>query len=170
MSTVVNKQTLEVRLSVNEPDYDTQEWLIAPDIPDAPKRHWKVVGDNLELKSPAERVIADVAYLDEYKENKNNSLEDEFTWALEARYPPNRQRLLITFLALAKSDGQTNRAAYIQPLLDWVIAGTTQLFAAQDAVSNANTTEFVDGVSQNINGWLASDPQVSIRTAGGING
>ena len=40
MATVVNKTTLQVIKSVNTPEYDPSEWLINPDIPDAPKRHW----------------------------------------------------------------------------------------------------------------------------------
>jgi len=168
MSTVVHKTTLEVRYSVNEPEYDTSEWLIAPDIPDAPKRHWKVVGENLELKTLEEQAIADAEYLEEYKDRKNLFLEDEFTGSLENRYSVDRKMMLITLRADARIDALTNRAAYIQPLLDWVNSGTAQLYAAQDAVSGAVSIEFVDGVSQNISGWLASDPEVSIRTASGI--
>lgn len=168
MSTVVHKTTLEVLYSVNTPDYQTGEWLINPDIPDAPKRHWKVVGENLELKTTEEQVVADAEYLEEYKDTKNLILEEEFTSALEERYSSDRKMMLITMRADAKIDGLANRAAYIQPLLDWVNHGTAQLYAAQDAVSGATHTGFVDGVSQNISGWLASDPEVSIRTASGI--
>ena len=170
VSTVVNKQTFEIKRSVNTSEYSPTDWLINPTIPQAPKRYWEVVGGNLELKNLQDRILADAAHLEEYKLQKMEALEDEFMYALGDRYKPNRREILSLYLALAVATGKTNRAAYIRPLLDWIEAGTVQLFAAQDAVQGANSTEFVDGVGQNINGWLASDPQVSIRTARGLDG
>jgi len=37
VSTVVNKQTFEIKLSVNTPDYSPSEWLINPQSPKHPK-------------------------------------------------------------------------------------------------------------------------------------
>ena len=49
MATAVHRLTLEVRRSINPPapEYQTGDWIIDPDIPDAPKRHWVVIGDDI---------------------------------------------------------------------------------------------------------------------------
>ena len=77
MATVVNKTTLQVIKSVNTPEYDPSEWLINPDIPDAPKRHWKVSGDNLTLKTASQIASADAEWLSQVKSDKKDEFKEE---------------------------------------------------------------------------------------------
>ena len=171
MATAVHRLTLEVRRSINppEPEYQTGDWIIDPDIPDAPKRHWVVIGDDIQLKSAVERDIADTQYLESYKQAKIDALEEEFNSAVDSRYPGYRPLFLTAELQEARDAGLNNRAAYIQQVLPWIKTGMKNLlFMSQDEVRAAATIEDVDSVTQDLSTWLGSDPMVSIRTSGGI--
>lgn len=76
MATVVNKVTLEVRDSVNTPDYDPAEWLINPDlsaVQDFPSKYWTIVDldgkEVIVLKDKGGQDQADDAELPQLKTN-----------------------------------------------------------------------------------------------------
>lgn len=50
MSNVLNRVTKQYLLSVNTPDYSTNEWIINPDlsrVQEVDNKYWKVVGDSV---------------------------------------------------------------------------------------------------------------------------
>ena len=172
MATAVHRLTLEVRRSINppEPEYQTGDWIIDPDIPDAPKRHWvsPISGGSIPLKPQAERDEADTEYLAAVKDGKFHELEQEFTDVLESIYPTGRQIWLTRAADEAGSNGLNDRLAYINSLWNWVKSGAGVLFAAQDLMESKGTEEEVEAVSLDLTEWLGTDPKVSIRAAEGI--
>lgn len=170
MSTVVNRTTLEIRYHANTPDYPLEQWLINPVIPDAPKRHWEspIIGDSILLKPQDKRNEADAEYLAEVKDRKFSELEQDFTDALESIYPTGRQIWFTKAASDAKSDGRTDRLAYINTLWNWINSGAAVLFAAQDLMKSKGSVEEVNAVSLDLTSWLGDDPKVSIRTVEGI--
>ena len=167
MATVVNRETLEVRLSVNTPDYDPADWLINPAIPDAPVRHWEIVGDSLGLKDAAGIAEADAEYLIQQRQAHKDYLVEEFNAVLDARYAPSSQRFMIKMMSDAEAGGLDSRHEYLESLWVWIQAGVAILLATHQAVDEAE--EFL-AVTLNLTDWLAADPEVSIRTAGEIDG
>jgi len=168
MATVVNKTTFQVIESVHTPDYRNGEWLINPDIPDAPKRHWRILNGNLRLKTASQRAAADAEFLAEMKEDKKNGLKAELGEALRSKYSDDEKLSLLLILQLAVATGNTARVGYVSQLAGWIDQGQDLLYAAQDSVDSASTVEEVYGIELNLDAWLAADPQVVIRTAKGI--
>ena len=168
MATVVNKTTLRVIKSVDQNDYQDEEWLIDPEIPDAPKRHWKVDGDSLTLKSAAEIIDADAQWLADTKADKKESFKIELGDALRSKYTDDEKLSLLLILQLAVASENTARVAYVSQLAAWIDEGQELLYAAQDNVDSATSVEEVNAMELNLDAWLAADPQVVIRTAKGI--
>ena len=170
MGTVVHRETLEVRELVNPPDYSDSEWLINAVIPNAPKRHWEspIAGDSILLKPQNKRDEADAKYLQDTKDAKFDELEQEFTDTLESIYPTGRQIWLTKAASDAKSEGRTDRLAYINTLWNWINSGAAVLFATQDLMKSKQSVEEVDAVTLDLTDWLSDDPKVSIRTVEGI--
>jgi hypothetical protein len=168
MSTVVNKATFQVILSANTPEYDPNEWLINPDIPDAPKRHWRILNGNLRLKTASQIATADAEFLAEIKEGKKNGLKAQLGEALESKYSNDEKLSLLLILQLAVASGNTARVGYVSQLAGWIDQGQDLLYAAQDSVDSAATVEDVENIQLDLSSWLAADPQVVIRTAKGI--
>ena len=170
MATVVHRETLQVIYHANTPDFPLDVWVINPVIPDAPKRHWQspIAGDSITLKSQDKRDEADAEYLQGIKDQKFSQLETEFTEALESLYPTGRQVWFTKAASDAKSEGRTDRLAYINTLWDWINSGAAVLFAAQDLMKSKASADEVEAVSLDLADWLSSDPKVSIRTVEGI--
>ena len=67
MATVVHKTTLEVRYSVNTPEYDPAVWLVNPpsvstlDNQRVPKKYWKRNGSDVSEMSQVEKDAVDAA-------------------------------------------------------------------------------------------------------------
>ena len=170
MGTLVNRTTLEVRRSVNPPDYDQAEWVIDPVIPEKPSRYWvnPIVGDTIELKDAAGQAAADAAYIADLKEAKKDELEANVLNIVDTHYPIHRREFIQLELHEARATGLTNKLAYLAQMPNWIKAGTANLFAAQDIVDAATTETEINAITIDLSSWAAADPLVSIRTAGGI--
>ena len=63
MVQVINKTTLELKGSVNTPDYPTEDWIHSPDLSDVDgvdKKYWKISGtDVLEMTQTEKDVVDD---------------------------------------------------------------------------------------------------------------
>ena len=168
MATVVNKTTFEVIESVNTPDYDPNEWLINPVIPDVPKRYWRIVNGILKVKTASQRAASDVENLLAVKENKNQNLKEELGEAVRSKYSDDEKLSFLLILQLAVASGNTARVNYVAQLANWIDQGQNILYGVQDLVDSATTEAEVDSIEMNLESWLSSDPQVVIRTAKGI--
>ena len=167
MSTVVNRQTLEVRESVNEPDYDTAVWLINAEIPEWPKRHWvrPITGSTIERRSQEDRNAADAEYLESHKQSRITQIREQYNDALESRY--TTRTLLYALLLLVKAMGSMNDEVieYINELAVWVEDGDMLVETAEGLVEASETIDDVNAVSLTLTSWLAADPKVSTRAA-----
>ena len=167
MSTVVHRQTLEVRESVNEPDYDTSVWLINAEIPEWPKRHWvrPITGDTIERRPQEERDVADAEYLESHKQSRITQLREQYNDALESRY--TTRTLLYALLLLVKAMGSMNDEVieYINELAVWVEDGDMLVEDAEKLVESSETIDDVEAVSLTLTSWLAADPKISTRAA-----
>ena len=167
MSTVVNRQTLEVRESVNEPDYDTSVWLINAEIPEWPKRHWvrPITGSTIERRSQEDRNAADAEYLESHKQSRITQIREQYNDALESRY--TTRTLLYALLLLVKAMGSMNDEVieYINELAVWVEDGDMLVETAEGLVEASETIDDVNAVSLTLTSWLAADPKVSTRAA-----
>ena len=165
MSTVVNKVTLEVRESADPAEYDSSEWLIGPTLPDAPKRHWIVEGDDLREATEEEKGPIDVEYLAEQKELRIQELREQYNEALESRY--QTRTLLYANYLLTKAMASMNDEAvdYLASLAQWVEDGDVLVEAAEELIESSETPEDAQAVSLTLTSWLAADPKVSTRAA-----
>ena len=71
MATVIHRTSVELRRSVNTPDYDPAEWIIDPDlsaVAGVDAIYWKISGDEVVEMSPAEKDAVDAAILQERKD------------------------------------------------------------------------------------------------------
>ena len=168
MATVVNKTSLEVIGSVNTPEYNSSEWLINPDIPDAPKRHWNVSGNTLTLKTSSQIASADAEWISQVKSDKKDEFKEELGEGLRIKYSDDEKLSLLLVLQLAVVTGNTARVTYVSQLAAWIDQGQDLLYAAQDNVDDATTEDEISAMELNLDAWLSADPQVVIRTAKGI--
>ena len=181
MATVVNKITLEVRRSVHTPetDYENGDWLIDPDIPSIydeegnfveyePKRYWKVEGDNVILKTAAERTAADAEWLSQVKSDKKDEFKEGLGEALRSKYSDDEKLSLLLILQLSVVEGNEARVTYVSQLASWIDDGQELLYAAQDNIDSATSVEEVNAMELSLDAWIDADPQVVIRTAKGI--
>ena len=165
MSTVVNRSTLQVKVSVNTPEYDPSEWLIDPSLPDAPKRYWIVEGDDLREATDEEKSPINAEYLAEQKEARKQELREQYNEALESRY--QTRTLLYASYLLTKAMASMNDEAveYLASLAQWVEDGDVLVEAAEELIESSETPEDVQAVSLTLASWLAADPKVSTRAA-----
>ena len=165
MSTVVNKSTLQVKVSADPAEHDPSEWLIDPTLPDAPKRHWIVEGDDLREATEEEKGPIDVEYLAEQKELRIQELREQYNEALESRY--QTRTLLYANYLLTKAMASMNDEAvdYLASLAQWVEDGDVLVEAAEEFIESSETPEDVQAVSLTLTSWLAADPKVSTRAA-----
>ena len=170
MGTLVNRTTLQIKVSADPNEHDLSVWLLTSDIPDAPKRYWisPIVGDTIELEDAAGQAAADVAYIAELKEEKKDELEILVLDIVDEHYPIHRREFIQLELHEARATGLTNKLAYLAQMPNWVKAGTANLFAAQDIVDAATIETEINAITIDLSSWAASDPLVSIRTASSI--
>ena len=165
MSTVVNKSTLQVKVSADPAEHDPSEWLIDPTLPDAPKRYWIVEGDDLREATEEEKGPIDVEYLAGQKELRIQELREQYNEALESRY--QTRTLLYANYLLTKAMASMNDEAvdYLASLAQWVEDGDVLVEAAEELIESSETPEDAQAVSLTLTSWLAADPKVSTRAA-----
>ena len=168
MATVIHRDTFEVRRSVNTPDYG-DEWIVQ-EPPGGPKRYWQVEGNAITTMNATGQAAADAEHLAGRKEDRKEELEADHMECLEHCYPANRREALALLLTEAMVTGNIERTAYINRVVIWAKEGRVDLYEKQDAVEAATTINGVDNIQLDLDTWIADDPEVSVRTAEGING
>ena len=165
MSIVVHKITLQVKYSVNTPEYDPTEWLIDPDIPDAPKRYWIVEGDDLREATEEEKGPIDVEYLAQQKEQRIQELREQYNEALDSRYATRTLLYASYLLTKAMASMDEGVVEYLGGLAQWIEDGDVLVETAEGLVASSETPEDAQSVSLTLTSWLNADPKVSTRTA-----
>ena len=165
MSTVVNKITLQEKYSADPAEYDSEEWLIDPTIPDAPKRYWVVEGDDLREATEEEKGLIDIEYLAQQKEQRIQELRGQYSEALESRYETRTLLYANYLLTKAMASMDDDVVEYLSELAQWVEDGDVLVETAESIVSASQTVEDVQSVTLTLTSWLEADPKVSTRIA-----
>ena len=165
MSIVVHKITLQVKYSVNTPEYGPTEWLIDPDIPDAPKRYWIVEGDDLREATEEEKGPIDIEYLAQQKEQRIQELREQYNEALESRYATRTLLYASYLLTKAMASMDEDVVEYLGKLAQWIEDGDVLVETAEGLVESSETPEDAQSVSLTLTSWINADPKTSTRTA-----
>ena len=165
MSTVVNKVTLQEKYSADPAEYDSEEWLIDPTIPDAPKRYWVVEGDDLREATEEEKGLIDVEYLAQQKGQRIQELREQYNEALELRYETRTLLYASYLLTKAMASMDDDVVEYLSELAQWIEDGDVLVETAESIVSASQTVEDVQAVTLTLTSWLEADPKVSTRVA-----
>jgi len=165
MSIVVHKITLQVKVSADPAEHDSSEWLIDPTIPDAPKRHWIVEGDDLREATEEEKGPIDAEYLAQQKEQRVQELREQYDEALESRYKTKTLLYASYLLTKAMASMDEDVVDYLGSLAQWVEDGDILVETAEGFVASSQTVEDVQSVTLTLSSWLNNDPEVSTRIA-----
>ena len=166
MSDVIHRTTLEYRQSVNTPDYDAAQWIINPELPDCPQELWEVSGDEVVEMSQSDQAIYYAQKLQDAKTAKKGELRDTLYAALQqVGYDP----FLLVYATDIKNEaainGDLERASYVGQLRTWIDEGVDILDLAWASIDTCGTEQEVEAVNIDLDNWLASNPQISTRTA-----
>ena len=166
MSDVIHRTTLEYRQSVNTPDYNAAEWIINPELPDCPQELWEVSGDEVVEMSQSDQAIYYAQKLQDAKTAKRIEVRDELYAALEML---GYDSFLLIYATDIKNEaainGDLERASYVGQLRTWIDEGVDILGAVWQSIDGCGTEQEVKAVTIDLNNWLASNPQISTRTA-----
>ena len=165
MSIVVHRITLQLKVSADPAEHDVSEWLIDPTIPDAPKRHWVVEGDDLREATEEEKGPIEVEYLAQQKEQRIQELREQYDEALESRYKTKTLLYASYLLTKAMASMDEDVVDYLGDLAQWIEDGDVLVETAEGIVSSSNTVEDVQSVTLTLSSWLNADPKVSTRAA-----
>ena len=166
MSDVIHRTTLEYRQSGNTPDYDAAQWIINPELPDCPQELWEVSGDEVVEMSQSDQAIYYAQKLQDAKTAKKSEVRDTLYAALQQLgYDP----FLLVYATDIKNEaainGDLERASYVGQLRTWIDEGVDILDLAWASIDTCGTEQEVEAVTINLDNWLASNPQISTRTA-----
>ena len=173
MSRVINKNTLEIRLSVNTSEYQDGNWLINPNPEllsqvinsEVPKRHTKIEGDEYLLKTASEIEQADADYLTEVKTGKVAELREQFNETFTSRYATITSIAATNIRTTALASMNDDATEYLDQIIIWGLQGDDLIEVAENQVESSNTVEEVNAVTWDRDGWLKNDPLVSTRVA-----
>lgn len=164
MATVVNKTTLELRQSVNTPDYSADDWFINPTLPLVDRRYWTVADGQLVAMTEQEQAAVDAAELTAAKAARKLGLLNDTQSLVASRYPdPIREQLLSIFTRSGFA-GLTNRATYLGALAAWADSASLAWATACAYVDAADSLEAVAAVTVD-DSFMDNDPQVTIAAA-----
>jgi len=88
MAIVLHRESLELRRSVNTPDFPRTEWIINPDlsaVEKVPRKYWRIDAERVVEMSSAEKAAVDQAELDTLKAAKLEELRDKTLSRLSGR-------------------------------------------------------------------------------------
>ena len=173
MSIVINRDTLQIRLSADPAEHDSSGWLINPNREltqqvlsgEVPKRHTKIEGDEYVLRSAEEISEADAEYLAELKLQKIADIRQQFNEAFNNRYTPLAQLAATNLRTNAMASMNDEQLDYLDQLLTWGLQGDDLVESAEGQVYESTTEEELNAVTLDLSGWLENDPKVSTRLA-----
>ena len=165
MSTVVHKITLQVKVSADPAEHNPEAWLIDPTIPNVPKRHWIVEGDDLREATEEEKGPIDIEYLAQQKEQRIQELREQYNEALESRYATRTLLYASYLLTKAMASMDEDVVEYLGKLAQWIEDGDVLVETAEGLVESSETPEDAQSVSLTLTSWINADPKTSTRTA-----
>jgi hypothetical protein len=155
--------------SVNTPDYDTDDWLINPDLSGVSGvecYYWKVTGTppggSVVEMDAGEKAAVDATRLANAKTAKKTALVDAGDAYVSQRYPNWAQ--LDALYADAVRD-RPNRYGYLLPYVKWREKVSADVKAKQDDVDAALTVSAVNAIELDTTTLDSEDPSVTVNAA-----
>ena len=171
MSIVVNKTTLERRVSVDTIHYLTSDWWINPTEPDCPARYWKNDNGTLAEMTPEEKGQRDEADLIAAKIERKDEVQAELKEYIQRAYDDDEQMDFLLLFALAIEQVNQEAKGYIYPLIAWVQNGQKLMREAKQRIEDASDTEAVQSSGYDYEAfyfWHQTMPDVTTQRAGEI--
>lgn len=168
MANVLQRTTLELRFSVNTPDYDPSIWIINPDLSNVvgvPKKYWKIEGNTISEMNQTEKDVVDSALLPSIKSQKKSSLRTVAErLVLNQGYTDNIQRSLLT--QYSKNKGKkANKAKYLEDWNDWIEKVEEEIKIKQAEIDDQTSISAVNAINIDSSTLIGLDPQVTISGA-----
>lgn len=134
-----------------------------------------VIDGNL-LSVPAEQAALDAAMatynadLEAYQLNpmrveRERFISERIAKLVESRYPAYRLQMFNALYTHAVRHNLSNRADYIEQLLNWVSTATSVALLAKTALNGASTVDGIMVVDVNLETLAASDPLITLEAA-----
>jgi len=173
MSTVLHRDTLDIRVSVNTPEYSSTDYLINPNpvltqqrlSGEVPKRHTKIVDNQYVSKTPEEIQESDAEYLVERKAERIKEHRLHYEETLASRYSTLAKFAATNYRVNAMASMNDEQLEYLDQLLIWGVQGDELVELAESQVESCTTEEELTSVTLDLSGWLENDPLVSTRLA-----
>jgi hypothetical protein len=168
MANVLQRTTLELRFSVNTPDYDSSIWIINPDLSNVvgvPKRYWKIVGNTISEMNQSEKDAVDSALLPSIKAQKKSSLRTVAERLIfNQGYTDNIQRSFLSQYSKDK-DRKAKKAQYLEEWNDWVEKVEEEIKLKQSEVDDQTSITAVNAINIDSSTLIGLDPQITIEGA-----
>lgn len=175
MSNVINRTQrnddgdLLYRTSVNTPDYNTNDWLVNPDlsgVSGVPGYYWKVTGTppggQVEEMSQPEKDAVDAARLAAAKAAKKAEIVTEAWEYLESRYTAGEQRIIIDLYTQTYIVARTNRRAALAPYFTWREEVCQDMKAKFQSINALTTVAEVEAVHIDTAAMDELDPNINL--------
>lgn len=171
MANVLNRTSLEYLPSVNTPDYPEAAWIRNPDltaVANCPKKHWKIVGDDVVEMTQAEKDAVDAAQLPGIKQAKAAALASLVTEYIEdAVGNSGTQRTLLMLYQKATDQNLINRSAHVRAAADWIESVLSDYVSLAGQIMAAADEAAVDAVTfdQAAHDATKPDPMPGVASA-----
>lgn len=165
---VLNKTTKQYLIGVDGSGYDTNVWIVNPDmssVQNVPSKYWKINGDNtVSEMDQAEKDTADAAALPGNKYTKIVQMKGAVTTYIAQHYDPAQQITLLSLWSEALTNTWPNRIALIQSVMAWVDSVLTYFYGKIAEIQACTTQSALDAVTYDFSTFSATDPHVSLGT------
>lgn len=155
--------------SVNTPNYDTDDWLVNPDlsgVEGVAEYYWKVTGTPpggaVEEMNQAEKDVVDAARLATAKTIMKPSLAAAGDAYVSQRYP-NWAQLDVLYIDAVRD--RPNRWGYLIPYMKWREKVSAEVKVKQDAVDAATDADDAYAIALDTTTLDAEDPGVTVGAA-----
>jgi len=159
------------RTSVNTPDYDTDDWLINPDISGLTGvncKYWKVTGTPpggaVEEMNQSEKDAVDAAALAAAKTARKIAIKAEAWEYLESRYDAGEQRIIIDLQTETYINAKPNRRAALSPYFVWREQVVQHMKTQFQSINSQTTVEDVNAIVIDTAAMDALDPGINLIT------
>jgi len=164
------------RTSVNTPEYDTNDWLVNPDLSSlqgiVAAKYWKVTGvapgGVVEEMTQGEKDAVDAAELAAAKLARKTAIKTEAWSYLESRYDAGEQRIIIDLQTETYINSKPNRRAALSPYFVWREQVMQHMKTQFQSINSQTTVEDVNAVVIDTAAMDLLDPGINLITILGI--
>lgn len=164
MATAINRTTYELHTGVQAASYDTNDWLVDPDlsaVSGVDPRLYVVDGETVRAANATEEQAVVNAWIPFRTEAL---IDDAFEFIFE-HYPRYAQDTLFLLYRLANKTGLTNRANYISQMDMWAADVLSEYMYRSSLLPSQTTLAALEAVELDLEEFDDSDPLVSTTGA-----